>query len=422
MIQDIYNHVKGCRIIDTHEHLPFFERQRPRNDVVTEFLTHYLSSDLVSAGLSRSDLAKARGNELSVEEKWELIGEYFDVCRYTGYAQALETAARDIYGVGYIGKETISALNDAYQGSFRENHYHKILKKYSNIQISIVDSRDTWSDMKYDKEYFILANRINSLIRPSGGSDLEMLEKLTGITVSRFEDYLTACGKRIDQFFECSRILKLSTAYNCSLHFPRVTRQQAEESFNKLFYSGYYIDRRERTFSCDTAFTSYILRFILGLAQDKGMVVQIHTGLQEGNGNLLGNSDPSNLNELFLDYPGVTFDIFHMGYPFQGQLGTLCKMFPNVFADMCWAHIISPVAARRTLSEWLELIPYTKICGFGGDYEPIDGVYGHQYIARRNIAEVLSEKVEAGLFKEETACRIAEALLYDNPKKIFGVE
>ncbi len=422
MIRDIYDYVKRLSIIDTHEHLPFFEKQRQRNDVIAEFLTHYLSSDLVSAGLPGGDLSKARGNGLSVEEKWELIGDYWEACRYTGYARALEVAARDIYGVEHICKDTITALNDAYQKSFHEDHYHKILKEYSNIQISIVDSRDTWSDMKHDKKYFMLANRINSLIRPTGGGDLEALEELTGVTISRFEDYLSACEKRIGQFFECSRILKLSTAYNSSLHFPRVTRQEAEEGFHKLFHSGYYIDRRERMFCCDPAFTSYILRFILGLAQEKGMVVQIHTGLQEGNGNLLANSDPSNLNELFLDFPGVTFDIFHMGYPFQGHLGALCKMFPNVFADMCWAHIISPVAARRTLSEWLELFPYTKICGFGGDYEPVDGVYGHQYIARRNIAEVLSDKVEAGIFDNEAACRIARALLYDNPKKIFGLE
>lgn len=81
MIRDIYDYVKRLSIIDTHEHLPFFEKQRQRNDVIAEFLTHYLSSDLVSAGLPGGDLSKARGNGLSVEEKWELIGDYWEACR-----------------------------------------------------------------------------------------------------------------------------------------------------------------------------------------------------------------------------------------------------------------------------------------------------------------------------------------------------
>ena len=89
---------------------------------------------------------------------------------------------------------------------------------------------------------------------------------------------------------------------------------------------------------------------------------------------------------------------------------------------MCWAHIVSPVASRRTLSEWLELFSYTKISGFGGDYMLADGVYGHQYMARKNIAEVLSGKVEDGLFNVQEACRIGRALLYDNPARIFGIE
>jgi len=79
------------------------------------------------------------------------------------------------------------------------------------------------------------------------------------------------------------------------------------------------------------------------------------------------------------------------------------------------------VAAGRTLSEWLEFLPYTKICGFGGDYAFIDGVYAHQFMARNIIAEVLSEKVTSGLFGVEKACEIGKALLYDNPVRIFGL-
>jgi hypothetical protein len=97
-------------------------------------------------------------------------------------------------------------------------------------------------------------------------------------------------------------------------------------------------------------------------------------------------------------------------------------MFPNVSVDMCWAHIVSPEASVRALGEWLELFPYSKICGFGGDYGFVDGVFGHQQIARENIARALSKKVEKRLFSLDAACGIARALLYDNPARIFGLD
>ena len=73
MIREIYDYIRTLPIIDTHEHLPEFERLRPRNDVIAEFLTHYLSVDLVSAGLSNKNLRLLRGDTLSIAEKWKLI-------------------------------------------------------------------------------------------------------------------------------------------------------------------------------------------------------------------------------------------------------------------------------------------------------------------------------------------------------------
>lgn len=165
-----------------------------------------------------------------------------------------------------------------------------------------------------------------------------------------------------------------------------------------------------------------MLHYILHLANRRNLTFQFHTGLQEGNGNYIANSDPSLLNNLFLEYPNVDFDLFHIGYPYQYKLSALAKTFSNVYIDMCWAHIISPAACIQSLGEWLESLPYNKIFAFGGDYMLVDGVYGHQYLARMNVSKTLSTKVEEGLFKTEEAIRIAKRLFYDNPVKLFKLE
>ena len=138
--------------------------------------------------------------------------------------------------------------------------------------------------------------------------------------------------------------------------------------------------------------------WICQVADDMGLTYQIHTGLQEGNGNVIYDSNPALLTNLFLEYANVKFDI-----------------------DMCWGHIISPEAARRTLVEWLDAVPANKISAFGGDYCFVDGVYGHQVLARQNVAAALATKVADGSFGMERATELAKWMFVDNPLRIFGL-
>jgi len=101
-------------------------------------------------------------------------------------------------------------------------------------------------------------------------------------------------------------------------------------------------------------------------------------------------------------------------------LSVLAKLFPNVYADFCWAHIVSPSVSRRALHEFLEMIPLNKISGFGGDYRYPELSYGHLQMARENVAQVLAEKVQAGFCSETEAIEIGRMLMYDNPASLFG--
>ena len=164
-----------------------------------------------------------------------------------------------------------------------------------------------------------------------------------------------------------------------------------------------------------------MMHAMLRFADQRECAVQIHTGLQEGNGNVIADANPVHLSNLFLEYGNVRFDLFHMGYPYMMELGALAKNFRNVNIDMCWGHIISPEAARRSLVEWLDAVPANKISAFGGDYCFVDGVYGHQYLARRNVAAALAQKVDDGSFDLARAKEIAQWLFVDNPVRILNL-
>ena len=51
----------------------------------------------------------------------------------------------------------------------------------------------------------------------------------------------------------------------------------------------------------------------------------------------------------------------------------------------------------------------------------MDGVYGHQKIARANVAAVLAGKVEDGSFDLDRAMEIARWVFVDNPTRLFGL-
>src|SRR5262249_42317361 len=105
---------------------------------------------------------------------------------------------------------------------------------------------------------------------------------------------------------------------------------------------------------------------------------------------------------------------------YEKELGALAKAFPNVYADFCWAHVLSPVAARRALDEYLETVPVNKLFAFGGDYKHVELTYAHAKMARRTIARVLAAKVQDGFCTETEAKEIARMILYENAARFFS--
>jgi predicted TIM-barrel fold metal-dependent hydrolase len=214
--------------------------------------------------------------------------------------------------------------------------------------------------------------------------------------------------------------VKSTIAYNRELHFREVSEADAARDFEGVMKGDRALPEgfrrlRERPFR---NLEDHMFHYLIRLAEAHNYPVQLHTGLHAGP-NFITNSRPTHLTNLFMLYPKVKFDLFHIGYPYQSELAVLAKMFPNVYVDFCWAHIIAPGVSRRALHEFLETVPLNKIMGFGGDYNFAELSYAHAKMARRNIAQVLAENVEAGTHTEDDAVEIGRMLLCDNPLSLF---
>jgi predicted TIM-barrel fold metal-dependent hydrolase len=131
---------------------------------------------------------------------------------------------------------------------------------------------------------------------------------------------------------------------------------------------------------------------------------------------------PVQLTELFQTFPHARFDLSHAGYPYLREGAVLGKTFSNVYLNMSWIHIISPIGSLLELKEWLRMVPYNKIIAFGDDLTYVEAVYGHLKMARQNFAIVLAEMIQEGLISESIALDIVQATFHDNPAKVYGMD
>jgi len=419
----ILDWINTLEIIDTHEHLPE-ESKRPENtDVLSEWLIHYFSSDIVSAGLSYDTLKLIRNSEVDIQKRWQIVEPYWQAAENTGYGRALSIAARDIYGIKDINASTLVELNNRFKMTRQKgNHYDFVLKKKSRISLFIRDSLPEFCEENSD--LFVHSMRIDRFVFPENYEQIKKIASQIDLEVYSLEDWMNVLQSYIEKFFnkEDNRVicLKCGLAYQRNLDFCRVERSCAEKAFKSFI--GKKTESQQEKLLSRRKLSDWMMNFICSLAHEKKLTIQFHTGIQEGNGNILSNSNPLLLSELFINYPNANFDLFHMGYPYVMETGTLAKMFRNVFIDMCWAHIISPEAAKRALIEWLDAVPANKISAFGGDYCFVDGVYGHQYIARENVAKALAIKVADKSISLKRAEELAEWLFVKNPVRIFPLE
>ena len=421
-------YIDSLRIVDTHEHLQLeSDWLKLEEDVLAQWLTHYFPYDMVSAGL-RAQVYEGPVKDSSkpLAKRWKMVERYWDAARNTGYGRALDIAARDLYGVPRVDGRTIQELNAKFLEARKaaaagKSHYKYVLKEKSRIDVSVTYLSGSRPVPKKDRSFFRNVSAMDLYLVPANGLEIEKVGSETGMRIHSLDDWAAAAQKRVEADFAAGAVtLKSALAYERPIYYPRTTYADAEREFNRIF--GTPPDAGTLAGESRRVVENHMFHRIMAYADRKGLPCQIHTGIQAGNGNVLSNSNPELLVNLFLEYSNVTFDIFHIAYPWWHVLSALAKNFRNVNIDMCWAHIISPEASVRALIEYLDSVPANKISAFGGDYAFVDGVYGHQFIARENVTRALTAKVADGVFDVDRAKEIARWLFIDNPRRIFRLD
>ena len=404
--RDLFEELLTIPTVDAHEHLPpEAERLKTPADCLDLF-SCYCRGDLVSAGASGEDFACWQDKSQPLSERWQRFAPFLSAIRTGGYAQAALLVVRDLLKLPDLNDDTYQEASERLQQLRKPGYYDWVLRETCNI----VSCIQCW---QYGNgpfpDYFCHLAPGKEVVDVFSPADLTRLkaESLTDL-VARVEEAVTRW--RADPAVVG---IKSTHAYARPIDFRRTSPEDATAVLARILAG------ETLSLAAGQPLQDYLIYELVDRAATCGLPIVIHTGLQAGNGNRIRNADPLLLQELLENFPNCQFDLFHAGMPWVREIGVLGKYFPNVYLNLAWSHIINPAQARSALSEWLDMMPNTKIFGFGGDYSVVEKVYGHLTIARQNIAAVLADKVTRGAFNRSDASMVARRLLLENPDRFY---
>jgi len=70
----------------------------------------------------------------------------------------------------------------------------------------------------------------------------------------------------------------------------------------------------------------------------------------------------------------------------------------------------------------LDMLPVNKQVGFFSDAYCVEWVYAKAILVRRQMAQLLAQRVDQGQYSVEEALRIAGTILYETPQQLLQMK
>jgi hypothetical protein len=413
LAQDIFDELQSIPTVDAHEHLPTEESRVARPVDCFDLFHHYCVGDLVAAGATDKDLAFWGDKNEPLSDRWTRFKPFFAAIRTGAYARSVLLVVRDLLGFDDLNDDTFEGVSRKLQAGNTPGLYDRILRERCHIVACI----QCWQLGQSYPGYFHHLAPGPELTDIFGMPNVNQLSERHGVAIHSLLELLDCMSKAVETWRANPVVvgIKSAHAYVRTIQFRKTPRAEAERVFDQILnHAGRKVSPPEAV-----PLQDFLMFELVARAEACGLPMVFHTGIQAGNRGRILNADPLLLQELLESFPRARFDLFHGGMPWVREIAILAKYFPNVHLNMAWMHIINPAQARSALSEWLDMLPNTKIFGFGGDYNIVEKVYGHLTLARRNIADVLAQKVTEGTYSRAEAGMVARRLMLENPRDFY---
>jgi len=425
--EQIARRVAETPLVDSHEHL-LEESQRLKGtgpggircDDWSFPISHYLNSDLVSAGMPPDDYKRFFSPKTDPIEKWQLLEPYWPAVKNTGYGQAVEIAFRKLYGVDEISAKTVGRIQEGYRRWIKPGFYRKVLLDMARLDSCQVNclSRPFQESGLPD-----LLLQDLSFVGMHMGPGINSYAPAAGIKVRDLDDWHKVIDWWFKKYAPYAVAIKSQAAYARDLDYEDVKAEQAAPIFKRI------INKEPVSAEDRKRVEDHLFWYCLRKAAEYDLPVKLHTGYYAGHNYMPLHRLRKNpgsvcdvLRHAIREKIEVKFILMHICYPYYEDLISVAKHYGNAYIDMCWSWIINPSASVEFLKHYLTAAPSNKLLTFGGDYRPVEPVVGHAELARQGIARALSELVDEGWLTPQRALELVEPIMCGNGRRIFRLE
>lgn len=418
IIKIIEKKVFETPFIDTHEHL-IDESERldcvkpiiPCDDWAL-LLNHYFGFDLISAGISKEKFDKLFSEQLNPIEKWNILHEYWPYLKSTASGIVFQNTINVLYGLDEISEDNIIELQHRYEQTRKKGFYKYIIQDIANIKHCHVHSPISAFKKSVSPDILFQDIALNGLIQIA----VKPYSVPENVKINSLSDWHSLIDWWFSEGDQIAKGVKIGNAYFRRLDFERVEANEVENIFTKKISSQIISPEEEKKLQ------DHLFWYCVDKATAYGLPVKMHTG-QWAMNNVMNmqwvRDNPSDCASLCKQAPNTKFVFFHLCYPHYEEMLSLAKSFSNAYIDMCWSWSINPLAAKDFLKKFILTVPNNKIFTFGGDDKIVENVIGHAIVARKGIAQALTELVIENWITISDALDLVENFMYKNAERIF---
>jgi hypothetical protein len=174
-------------------------------------------------------------------------------------------------------------------------------------------------------------------------------------------------------------------------------------------------------------YASYINEAFLTQLEKRGdrIVFQFSFGAEPlpfETGSRLKQETIRQLGEMIGRHPRLRFQCFLASRHANQSLCTLARELPNFSLAGYWWHNFFPDVMRQIMSERLDMLPANKQIGFFSDAYCVEWTFAKAILIRKQLAQVLAQRIDQGQYSRAEALEAAKAILFDSPQQLLGMK
>ena len=432
--ENLYNELRAAPVLDAHTHINASAvTARGLADIL---LYHMVVSDLYAAGCP--DGARIDGlSDSEKEKRIEAAIPWLPYIKNTSCWWGVRIILHDLYGWDEeIAHDNWRKLDAIIRERSRDDSWAREIARYAGIRRIVTElwrgggdaanlfqyslewaffTRSQWG--QYDTAILELEH---SWSQSTPGPPLPVkLDRNNSPfigTVKNLDDVKKAI-KHYTESIPYEKILSIASHFSTDISYRCVSDNEMELALSNRANAGPH--ERE-------VYANYINEaFLQSIAKTHpDTVLQFSLGaepLPYETGSKMKTETVFELAQLFNRHRDLQFNLF-ISCEHQNQaFCTLVRELPNVSLSGYWWHNFFPGSIRKVMETRLDMMPLNRFVGFFSDAYCLDWAYAKSLIVRRQMAEVLNDKIELGQYTKQMALDIASELVYNTPQSLLGM-